>query len=59
MLPHGTAKISDTKGAFAAPNGICSADPAASDPAASSTGLVAMLGVLVGAAFVALRLRRE
>jgi hypothetical protein len=39
--------------------GVCSADPAAPAPAASSTGLLVMLGVLIGAAFVALRMRRH
>jgi hypothetical protein len=38
--------------------GVCSADPAAPAPAASGGGLLAMLGVLIGAAFIALRWRR-
>lgn len=38
--------------------GLCAADPAAPAPAATSGGLLVMLGVLVGAAFVALRMRR-
>ena len=38
--------------------GICSPDPIAPAPAASNTGLLVMLGVLVGAAFVAMRMRR-